>query len=106
MRKRVPEPWYAFIDGPRSSNGEREPFRSRKAAGVWMFITFAITAGVTAAVVVGVFILRDHIAAVGFLVPLVVGGSPLAIASFMAFLHTAEDLVGLFKSDQVRHEKY
>lgn len=106
MRERAPEPWYGFIDGPRSPEGEREPFRSRKAASVWMFITFAITAGVTAAVVVGILILQDHVAAVGFLVPLVVAGSPIAIASFMAFLHTAEDLVSLVRSDQAHHEKY
>lgn len=104
MSERVPEPWYGFIDGPRKSNGERDPFDSRKAASVWMLITLAITAGVTGAIAAGIIILRAHIAAIGFLVPLVLAGAPVAIASLIAFIHTAEDLIGLIRSDRVHHE--
>jgi hypothetical protein len=105
MRERVPEPWYSFIDGPRKPNGERDPFYSRTAAAIWMIITFGVMAVLLGAIAVGVVILRDHIAIVGVLVPLVIGGGPIAIASLMAFIHTAEDLVRLFKVDRVHHGK-
>lgn len=105
MSERVPEPWYSFIDGPRKPNGERDPFNSRKAAGVWMFITFTVTASVAGAIVVGVVVLLDHISAVGFLVPLVLFGGPVAFASLMAFIHTAEDLIGIIFRDERVHNK-
>lgn len=105
MRERVPEPWYSFIDGPRKPNGERDPFYSRTAAVIWMTITFGIAAGLLGAIGIGVVIVRDHIAIVGVLVPLVIGGAPIAFASLMAFIHTSEDLIRLFRVNRVQRGK-
>jgi hypothetical protein len=69
-----------------------------------MLITLTLATGITAAIAVGILILRTHIAAVGFLVPLVLAGGPVVIASSIAFIHTAEDLIGLLRSEHVHHE--
>jgi hypothetical protein len=97
MSERVPEPWYGFIDGPRMQNGARLPFKSTKAAAVWMFITFCVAGVLFAAIVVGGLILRHHVVAIGFFAPLVVVGGPVAVGSLMAFIHTTGDLIAIHR---------
>lgn len=94
------EPWYAFIDGPRAADGERIGFSAAKPAVAWIVITLVLSGGLIAGIVVGVIALSGDASVLGFLVPLVVVGGPIAAASFIACLHTTRDLFVILGSQR------
>lgn len=88
-------PWYAFMDRPRSSDGERLRFRRVRDALRWMAITLAVAAfwlGLLASMIFLGALDGSRVAVILFVVLMAPSVGPIVVASLFAFAKTLGDL--------------
>jgi hypothetical protein len=88
-------PWYAFMDRPRSPDGERLRFSRVRDALRWMVVTLAVVAfwlGLLISLIVLGALDGSRVAVILFVILMAPTVGPIVVASMIAFAKTLGDL--------------